>query len=366
MKLKVREICSFLDSTVPLSWQEDYDNSGLQILASEAEIDSALLSLDITEDVVEEAISLGCGLIITHHPLFFRPLKRIAGISGAERIAASALRNNISVYSAHTNLDALHGGVSWKMAEKLMLKNVKVLEPLKGRLLKLVVYVPESHADKVSGAIFDAGAGVTGNYDRCGFSAKGSGTFRGNESSDPFVGERGKLHTEDEVRFETIIPLHLKDAVVDAMLKAHPYEEAAYDLFTLGNEYPGAGFGCVGDLPVELTGTAFLLKLSEIFEAKGLRYSGPTGRPVKRVALCGGAGSGLTGSAIRAGADAYVTGDLKYHDFGNAEGRILLADIGHFESEKFSAEILYDLIIKKFPTFALRFSEKNSNPINYL
>jgi dinuclear metal center YbgI/SA1388 family protein len=366
MNVRVKDLCSFLDRAIPVSYQANYDNAGLQVFSGDTEISSALLAVDITEQVLEEAITLGCGLIITHHPLIFFPIKKITGKNHIERIISTALKNNISVYSAHTNLDSAPGGVSWKMAEKLSLKNVRVLLPMKNRLMKLVTYVPESHLEKVREAVFDAGAGVIGNYDRCSFNAGGYGTFRGNEASKPFVGERGKMHHENEIRFETILQSQLKERIVEALIKAHPYEEVAYDLYMLENEFYGAGEGCVGEIEPEMSEMDFLLRLSQVFDARGIRYSPLINRMVKRIAICGGAGAGMVGDAIRNGADVYVTGDVKYHDFGNVSGEILLADVGHFEGEKFSTEILYDLIIKKFPTFALRFSEKNTNPINYL
>ena len=215
-------------------------------------------------------------------------------------------------------------------------------------------------------AVFEAGAGVTGNYDKCSFSLPGTGSFRGGESSNPFVGEKGKMHLEKEIRFETIMVSHLKDKVIRALLDTHPYEEAAYDIYALENEYNEAGLGCVGELPEPMEEEMFLKFLSDKFNAEGVRYSKLTGKKIRKAALCGGAGIILLDDAVKAGADVFVTSDIKYHDFFNAEDRILLVDIGHYESEKYSTEILYDLIIKKFPTFAVRFSETNTNPINYL
>jgi hypothetical protein len=252
------------------------------------------------------------------------------------------------------------------MAQKLGLQNIKVLQPLKGRLVKLVTFIPEDHLEKVREALYNAGAGVIGNYDRCGFSVSGTGSFRAGEGTNPFTGKIGKDHLEKEIRFETVLFAHLKEKVVSTLLENHPYEEVAYDIYQLENQYPAAGLGCIGELPVPLSGMDFLIHLSRIFEADGVRYSQVTDRMISTVALCGGAGIGLLGNALSSGADACVTGDVRYHDFFRAEGKILLADIGHFESEKFTTEILYDLIIKKFPTFALRFSETNTNPINYL
>jgi len=364
--MKVKDICSYLDKAVPVSFQESYDNSGLQVGDPEARITSALVSLDITEAVVDEAVSGGYGLIITHHPLIFSPLRKITGKTFIERIVIKAVKNNIAVYSSHTNLDVLRTGVSRKMAEKLNLQNIRVLSPLKHKLLKLVTYIPENHLDKVSEAVFEAGAGVIGNYDKCSFSSTGYGSFRGEDGTNPFVGEKGRMHLEKEIRFETILLSHLKDQVIKALISAHPYEEVAFDIYALENEYYREGLGCIGTLQEAISGKSFLRLLSGIFNAKRIRYSQLTGGKIRTVALCGGAGISLLNESVTSGADALVTSDFKYHDFFNAENRILLVDIGHFESEKFSSEILYDLIIKKFPKFAVRFSEVNTNPINYL
>ena len=362
----LKELTSYLDSVVPLSFQEDYDNAGLQVGLPEKDITSALLTIDVTEDVIDEAIRGKSDLVISHHPLIFNGVKKITGRTYVERIILKAIINNIAIYSSHTNLDIFDGGVSRKMAEKLRLIDIRVLSPLKNNLLKLIVYVPESHIDRVRSAVFEAGAGVTGNYDNCGFAAGGTGSFRGNENSNPFTGIRGELHFEKEIRFETILHSHLKPEVVKAMLKAHPYEEVAYDIFLLQNEDEHNGLGCVGEFAESVGEKDFLELLSVCFNQKGIRYSDLTGRAVKKVALCGGAGSSLLNRAISSGADAFVTGDIKYHNFFDADKKLLLVDAGHFETEKYSTEILYDLIIKKFPKFALRFSETNTNPINYL
>ena len=364
--MKVKDLCSYLDKAVPISFQESYDNSGLQVGDPDRLISSALISLDITEEVIDEAVKGGYGLIITHHPLIFIPLKSITGKTFIEKIIIKAIRNNIAIYSSHTNLDVLNNGVSRKMAEKLDLQDIRVLSPLKHKLMKLVVYIPESHLDKVRNALFDAGAGVIGDYDNCSFSSTGIGSFRGGDLTKPFIEEKGKIHFEKEVRFETILLSHLKDQVINALIRSHPYEEVAYDLYILENGYPVAGLGCIGKLPEAISNKNFLKLLAGKFNSKGIRYSGLTGRKIKTVAVCGGSGISLLGDSIAAGADVLVTSDFKYHDFFNAEDRILLVDIGHFESEKFSTEILYDLIIKKFPKFAVRFSKTNTNPINYL
>jgi len=363
--MKLKELCSYLDSAIPLSFQEGYDNSGLQLGLPDKEINSALLTIDVTEAVLDEAAYAGCDIIISHHPVIFTGLKRLSGQSLAERILLKAIRLDIAIYSSHTNLDAINNGVSRKMAEKIGLTNVRVLVPLRNRLLKLVTFVPDNHLDKVKEAIFDAGAGVTGGYDNCGFSSQGTGSFRGSESTHPFVGEKGRVHFEKETRFETVLFSHLKDKVIEALIKAHPYEEPVYDIYMLENENIETGMGCKGELNKAIEAKEFLKLVSEAFTAKGLRYSSMTGKKIKMVALCGGSGGSLINDAIAAGADAFVTAEIKYHSYFESGEKILLADIGHYESEKFSAEILHDLIIKKFPKFALRFSEINTNPINY-
>lgn len=364
--MKLKEISSYLDSEVPLSFQESYDNSGLQVGLPDKEISSALLAIDVTEKVVDEAINTGCNLIIAHHPLIFGGLKKIAGRNFTERIVYRCIHEDIAVYCSHTNLDIAHGGVSRIMAEKLGLEGIRVLSPLKNNLVKLVTYIPENHLDKVRQAVFDAGAGVIGNYDQCGYTVSGTGSFRGNENSNPFVGEKGKMHFENEVRFETILYSHLKGRVLKALINAHPYEEVAYDLYNLENSNSDAGLGCVGVTGEPMAEKDFLELVSGILGARGIRHSGFTGKMVSKVAVCGGSGASLLNEAIASGADAFITSDIKYHGFFEAYNRILLVDAGHYETEKFATEILKDLIIKKFPKFALRFSETNTNPINYL
>jgi dinuclear metal center YbgI/SA1388 family protein len=364
--MKLSELCIYLDSAIPLSFQEEYDNSGLQVGDPDMEISSALLTIDITEEVLDEAIKKGCDLIISHHPLIFNGIKKITGRTITERMVYRAIKADIAIYSAHTNLDAVDFGVSRKMAFKLNLSNVKVLAPLKNRLMKLVTFIPDSHLEKVRTALFDAGAGVVGNYDQCGFTVSGRGSFRAGENADPYVGEKGKLHSENEIRLETVLFSHLKARVIKALLAAHPYEEVAFDLYPLENDNIETGMGCTGEFDQPLTEGDFLKLVSSVFGADGLRHSKLTGRPVKFVALCGGSGASLISNATGAGADAFVTGDIKYHNFLDAENQILLVDTGHYESEKFTTEILYDLIIKNFPKFAVRFSETNTNPINYL
>ncbi|MCX6333207.1 MAG: Nif3-like dinuclear metal center hexameric protein [Bacteroidia bacterium] len=364
--MKLKDLTLFLDSAIPLSFQEGYDNAGLQYGLPDKEINSALVTLDVTEEVLDEAGYAGCDVIISHHPVIFNGIKQLSGKNITEKIILKAVKQDVAIYSAHTNLDVLENGVSRKMAEKLGLKNIHVLVPLKNKLLKLVTFVPEEHIEKVREAIFSAGAGAIGGYDKCSFVTPGTGSFRAGEGTKPFAGEKGKLHFEKEVRFETVLFSHLKSRVVRALLDTHPYEEVAYDLYPLENDNVRSGLGCTGEFADPVSEKEFLETLGSVFTAKGIKFSKPTGKQIKKVAMCGGAGGPFIGDAIASGAGAYVCADIRYHSFFEADNKILLADIGHFESEKFSTEILYDLIIKKFPKFAVRFSEINTNPINYL
>lgn len=364
--MKLSNLVKYLEDSVPLSYQESYDNSGLQIGGMNCEINTALLSLDVTENVIDEALEKGCDIIITHHPLIFGGLKRISDGNDIGRLVLKAIENNISIYSMHTNLDIIKGGVSYRMAEKLGLKNIIPLVPLEGHLLKLAVFVPLDYADKVRKALFDAGAGNIGDYDRCSYNIEGYGTFRAGPGTDPFAGEQNSEHTEKEVRVESVLPAYLKSRVIKSMIEAHPYEEVAFDIFKIENAMPGAGLGCVGDLKEAVEEKTLLTRLSELFNAKGIRHTALRGNKVRRVAVMGGSGSNYTGMASSSGADAYITADIKYHSFFEGRSGMLIADIGHYESELPALEIINELITKKFPKFAVRFSEINTNPVNYL
>ncbi len=365
MAVTLGEFVRWLEELIPLAFQEHYDNSGLQVGDPSSLIDSVLLTVDVTPEVIAEAAARRCNLILSHHPLIFTPLKRLTEGSNAERCVASALKNNTAVYSAHTSFDNIEHGVSHILAEKAGLEKIRVLVPLSGRLSKLVTFVPDAHAGRIREALFAAGAGHIGNYDHCSFNTQGEGTYRAGAGANPFAGGIGEDHSEAEVRIEAVMPSHLTGACVRALLAVHPYEEVAYDIIALENEYQGAGAGSIGVLPSPLSGSQLLARLKELTGIPCIRYSGDPGRIITTVAMCGGSGSGFAGAAARAGADAFITADIKYHAFAEAPPNMLMADIGHYESEKFSLEILYNLIQKKFPNFALRFSEIKTNRINY-
>jgi dinuclear metal center YbgI/SA1388 family protein len=364
--LKIKEIIRCIEEFAPLSLQESWDNAGLLTGESSSEIESALIALDITEEVIDDAISHGEKLIITHHPFIFSGIKKLNGSNYVERALIKAIKNDIAIYSAHTNIDVVKNGVSWRMAQKLGLKNVSTLSGEKGLLKKLVVYVPVSHAELVREALFNAGAGEIGNYSSCSFNSIGKGTFIGNESTKPFVGMQGEMHIEEEVRIETVFPTYLQMKIISVLLEVHPYEEVAYDIYSLENRHGSIGLGVTGFLEKEMTASEFLLKVKVIFNCKAIRYSGKTDKPVRKVALCGGAGISLTREAIQSGSDIFITGDIKYHQFFDAEDKIILVDIGHYESEQFTKELFYEIVTNKFSKFALRLSEVQTNPVKYL
>lgn len=351
---------------MPLPLQDGFDNAGLQIGLTEAEVAGVLLCLDVTESVVDEAVASGCNLIVSHHPLIFSPLKRITGAGYVERCILKALQNGIAIYSAHTNIDNAPGGVNYRIAEKLGLENVRVLVPKEDMLYKLVVYVPQSHAESVRKALFDAGCGEIGNYGSCSFNVDGIGTFKANEGCSPYCGNIGEVHNEKEVRIETVMPAYIKNRVISALLKAHPYEEPAYDIFQLKNSWNSVGAGVIGELPVEVEELDFLKEVKEKFNVGSLRHTSALGRKVKTVALCGGAGGSFAGAALASGADVYVTGEARYHDLFNYDGKMLMAIIGHYESEQFTMDIFKEHINKAFPELKVLKTTVDTNPVQYL
>ena len=364
--MKISQIIELLEDFAPLILQENFDNSGLQIGDASQKVKGVLLCLDVTEEVLEEALELDCNLIISHHPLLFKPIKRITGKTYIERCVIKACKNDLVIYSAHTNLDNAFGGVNFYLAEKLGLQNLRILSPKKEGLLKLVTFAPESHVETVRSALFSAGAGFTGNYDLCSFNVSGTGTFRAGEKANPFVGNLNELHSEPEIRVETILPVYKKSSVLRALLAVHPYEEPAYDFYSLANESDRAGSGIVGELPYPENEETFLQQLKNIFKLKSIKHSPFTGKEIREVALCGGSGAFLIPDAISYGADIFITGEAKYNDYYDVENKILLAVIGHYESEIVTKELFYDIITKKIANFAVHFSTTNSNPVNYL
>lgn len=363
--MKIKEIIQYLETIAPLALQESYDNSGLLVGNKDTEVTKVLISLDCIEDVVQEAIDKGCNLIISHHPIIFSGLKRLNGSNYIERTVIKAIQNNIALYAIHTNLDnVLYNGVNQKIAQKLGLENTKILSPKGDILCKLVTFCPTANAQQVRDAIFSAGAGHIGNYNECSFNSEGIGTFKGNDGATPFVGNVGEQHQEEEVRIETVFPVYLQGAVVNALLQTHPYEEVAYDIYALKNKHAQIGAGIIGTLSQAIDADDFLALLKNELKAEGIRYT-PINKKIHKVAVCGGSGSFLLRDAIAQNADALVTADFKYHQFFDAEDKLMIADVGHYESEQYTIELLAEILNKKFSTFAVLFSQVNTNPIKY-
>ena len=362
--MRIADIIRVLEAWAPPVLQEDYDNSGLQVGDRNAEVRAALIALDCTEEVVAEAVKRGCDLIIAHHPVIFRGLKSITERTGVERTLLAAIRNNVAIYAIHTNLDNVIDGVNAEIGACLGLQGLRVLDPKPGQLRKLVVFVPMEHADAVRNAAFQAGAGHIGNYDECSFTAGGMGTFRPGSGTRPFVGEQGIRHSEAEFRLEFIYQAPLERGIVQALLAAHPYEEVAYDIHPLANVHPGIGAGAIGVLPEAMEEGRFLELVRTAFGAKAIKHTALRGRPVERVAICGGSGAFPIGKALGAGADAYVTADVKYHEFFSPEGQMVLVDVGHYESEQFTMRLIQRHLRGKLPTFAAHLTETVTNPVH--
>ena len=363
----VRDLLDYLNTLAPFSLQEEYDNSGLQVGNPESEITGILLCLDVTPLIISEAISKGCNVVLTHHPLLFKPLRSINLITSKGMIIHTALINNISIIAFHTNFDNEISGLNQFLSKALGLNNIHTLKPLHNKLFKLVTFCPTSHADKVRSALFDAGAGHIGNYDSCSFNVQGFGTFRALQGANPFVGAFNELHREPEERIEVVFSIHQMDALLSAMKLSHPYEEVAYDVYPLLNFLPTAGAGIVGDFPQPLKVDVFINRLKDILGIEYVKVSkGKNIDRIGRVAICGGAGGFLINDALKADADALVTADLKYHDFMDYGTQILLVDAGHYETEIHGFHQLRSLLVEKFTNFAVHFSEMGNNPVKYI
>ena len=362
----VSALIAHLEYLVPRSMQESYDNSGLLIGKMDAEVSGVLVCLDCIESVVDEAIEKGYNLIVAHHPLIFKGLKRITGSGYVERTVEKCIKNDIAVYAIHTNLDNYHAGVNAEIGRRLGLSNLKILAPKSEVLYKLIVFCPEQEEEKLSEALFHAGAGHIGNYSHCNFSSYGLGAFQPEPGSNPKVGELGKRTVLEEKRLEFLVSQHRLNAVLSAMRSALSYEEIAHDVMKLSNSNQQEGSGMLGELPEAMDALEFLKQVKKVFGCGAVRHTEILAKPVKTIAFCGGSGSFLLNKAIASKADVYITADFKYHEFFDADGQIIIADIGHYESEQFTSNLLVDILTKKFTTFAVRLSELNTNPINYL
>jgi len=360
----ISEIINTLEKFAPPSLQESYDNSGLLVGDKNTTITSALLTLDTTEEVIEEAIAKNCNLIIAHHPIIFSGLKSLTGKNYIERTVIKAIKNDIALYAIHTNLDNVINGVNKKFADKIGLENLKILSPKTNTLKKLTTYVPLVNTDDILEALTNAGAGNIGEYESCSFQQTGIGTFKPSEKAKPHIGESGKLESVQENRIEVIIPEYAVKNVLKALNESHPYEEVAYYLTSLENENQEIGSGMLGNLHSEMSADDFLSYIKTKLKLDVIKFT-PLNKKINKVAICGGSGQFLLKKAIQAGADAFISADFKYHEYFDAEDKIMICDIGHYESEVATKEIFYEVLSENMSNIALVFSETNSNPIRY-
>ncbi|HNR48218.1 MAG TPA: Nif3-like dinuclear metal center hexameric protein [Bacteroidia bacterium] len=362
----IKDVIRILEDFAPPVWQESYDNSGLITGNPDAEVTGIILCLDSIESVIDEAISENCNLVIAHHPIVFSGIRKLTGKNYIERTLLKAIRNNISIYAIHTNLDNVLSGVNHRLGTELGLRDLKILSAKEHLLKKLVTFCPVAQAEEVRNALFEAGAGGIGNYSECSFNVEGTGTFKPGENTNPFSGKIGVRQHEKEVRIESLFYAHQQAKILNALFKAHPYEEVAYYINTLDNSLQTTGSGMTGILEKPMDEKEFLLAVKSHLGCSVLRHTSFTGKKIEKVALCGGAGFFLLKDAIAAGADAFITSDIKYHQFFDADNRILLVDAGHFETEQFTMNLLKDLLIKNFSTFAIRLTKVDTNPVKYI
>ena len=364
--MTIKDVTNYIEELAPLTYAEDFDNVGLLIGNYQTKITNVLVTLDTLEETVDEAIAKNCNLIVSFHPIIFSGLKKINGNSYVEKVVLKAIKNNIAIYATHTALDNSKNGVSAKMCEVLGLKNTKILIPKKGVIKKLTTFVPTKNANELRNSLFKAGAGNIGNYNNCSFNVIGEGTYKGNENSNPTLGKKGKLHKEEEVRISVVFESKNENAILQSLQENHPYQEVAYELITTENVHQNIGMGMIGELETEMNEKDFLLFLKKTMKTDCVRHSNLIDKKIKKVAVLGGSGSFAISAAKKAKADAYVSADFKYHEFFKAENSILLADIGHYESEQFTKNLLVDYLTKKFSNFAIILSEKSTNPIYYI
>ncbi|MCB9203071.1 MAG: Nif3-like dinuclear metal center hexameric protein [Flavobacteriales bacterium] len=363
--MNVFELEKLLFEWSPKSYAEDFDNVGLLVGNGNDAVAGVVITLDCTEKVIQEAIDLKANVIVTFHPIIFSGLKSITGKNYVEKIVLKAIKNDISIIAIHTNLDNSSTGVNYEICNRLQLINQKIFIPKEKQILKLSTYVPKTHIEKVKEKLFDSGAGNIGNYSECSFSYEGTGTFNPKEKANPFIGKKHQRENVAEICLNVIFEDYLKNKIISALMESHPYEEVAYDIFRLENQNQEVGIGRVGELERELSESQFLEYVKKHLPTKCIRHSKLLNKKVKKIAVLGGSGSFAISNAIHANADVYITADLKYHDFFRAENKIVLMDIGHYESEQFTKNLIYDYLMKKNSIFALHISKENTNPVNY-
>jgi len=363
--MQVKDVAKVMEEIAPLTYAEDFDNVGLLVGDYSNDVTGILVTLDTTEEVVEEAIAKNCNLIISFHPIIFSGLKKLNGNNFVEKAVLKAIKNDINIYATHTALDNSKVGVNFKIAEQLRLTNTSILIPKENTIKQLITYVPTENLAALKNALYEAGAGKIGNYDSCGFSTEGKGNFRPIEGANPFIGEKGKLESVAESRVEVVMPQHLEGEILKALFNNHPYEEVAYSVINLNNKNKYIGIGMIGELEKEMSEQDFFSYLKTQMNTPMIRHSKLLNKKIKKVAVLGGSGAFAIKNAKNAGADIYITADLKYHDFFSSENKLVLADIGHFESEQFTKNLITSYLKEKFTNFVIFNSGINTNPVNY-
>ncbi|MDO6813559.1 Nif3-like dinuclear metal center hexameric protein [Tenacibaculum soleae] len=364
--MQIKDVTNYIEELAPLAYAEDFDNVGLLIGDYNTKVTGVLVTLDTLEETVDEAIAQNCNLIVSFHPIVFSGLKKINGNNYVERVVLKAIQNNIAIYATHTALDNVNNGVSAKMCEVLGLQNCKTLIPKKGIIKKLTTYVPIAEAENLRKKLFEAGAGTIGNYDNCSFNINGKGSYRGNENSNPTIGQKGEITFTEETSISVTFDSYLEGKILKTLFDFHSYEEVAYEIITLNNSNQNIGMGMMGEFLNTMDEKEFLSFVKKTFKTDCVRHSELLNKKIKKVAVLGGSGSFAIKNAIKAKADAYISADFKYHEFFSAEKKILLADVGHYESEQFTKNLLFDYLSEKFSTFAIILSEKSTNPIHYI
>jgi len=363
--MQIKDITNYLENLAPLSSQESYDNSGLICGSKNTTVINALISLDCTEDIIQEAIDRGCNLVISHHPIVFKGLKSFTGKNYVERTIIKAIKNDIAIYAIHTNLDNYEFGVNKKIGDLLNVKYPQILAPSNNTINKLMVYVPNAYKQVVLDSLFNAGAGKIGNYSEVSYSINGEGSYKANEMANQFIGKTDQRHLENEIKLEVLVSTHKLESVISNLISAHPYETVAYDIVPLNNKNNYEGSGMIGELEMEVDSQEFLQQLKDTFNCGIIKHTKLTCTSVKKIAWCGGSGSFLLKNAKQQKADIFITGDFKYHEFFDAENQIIIADIGHFESEQFTIELIGELLSKNFTKFAPCLTGINTNPVKY-
>ncbi|MEX0274703.1 MAG: Nif3-like dinuclear metal center hexameric protein [Flavobacteriaceae bacterium] len=364
--MTIQQVTDILEELAPLANAEDFDNVGLLVGNPNTEVTGILVTLDTLENVVDEAIGKGCNLIVSFHPIIFKGLKKITEADYVERTVAKTISNKIGIYSMHTALDNSPKGVNAKICEVLGIVNARILIPKKNVIKKLVTFVPKNKADALRNALFSAGAGTIGNYSHCSFSMDGRGSFNPNENANPSVGVIGKTHFEEETQIGVTYTKADEAKILKALFTSHPYEEVAYEISTLENQHQNLGMGMIGELPSPMKELDFLSFVKKKMNAQGIRHSALLGRKIHKVAVLGGSGSFAIPAAKAQKADILITADIKYHQFLQAEGKLIIADIGHYETEQYTKNLIADYLTEKIPNFAIRLSESITNPIKYL